>query len=139
VFIGGLDTGALVALDAESGTERWRVKLGDGILCSPAVVGETVFTTGARVIDEDSGTEYLIAVDASNGTERWRVALDAVTRGSPAVVDGTVYIGDLSGIVYAVDTETVSVAAMVRSTRWATQSVRLRRILRTRVAVKTSY
>ncbi len=106
VFVGGLDTGDLLALDAATGRERWRFDLGDGTLSSPAIAEDVVYTTGARLIDEETAEGDLIAIDSVSGMERWRFPMETVSHSSPAVVDGTVYVGDVGGVVYAVDAET---------------------------------
>ncbi len=73
-FFATLD-GQAISLDAESGTERWRVKLAD------VNQGETMtmapFVANGLVLYGNSGGEYgvrgwLIALDADDGKERWR-------------------------------------------------------------------
>ena len=74
LFFATLD-GQAISLDAESGTERWRVVLGD------VNKGETMtmapFVANGLVLYGNSGGEYgvrgwLIALDANDGKERWR-------------------------------------------------------------------
>ena len=86
----------LVALDAATGTERWRVATGETYGLSPAVADGVVFSGG--------GEGVLLALDAATGDERWRAAAGAATLepggdrwlGRPAVGDGAVYVSDLA-------------------------------------------
>jgi len=78
---------ALLALDAETGSRRWRFgefpKRGS-LSASPAVADGTVYL----------GTERaLIAVDTADGSELWRREIAAHSESSPAVDDGVVYYG----------------------------------------------
>ncbi|MEM7587827.1 MAG: PQQ-binding-like beta-propeller repeat protein [Acidobacteriota bacterium] len=69
----------LVALDASSGTERWRYRISDtykgapnaddGPLSTPTVEGGVVYGLGSE--------GELFAVDLEDGTERWRLDLAA--------------------------------------------------------------
>jgi outer membrane protein assembly factor BamB len=74
------------ALDAATGTERWRF-LAQGSVSSPAVVGEAVYVTTSA---PDS---CVYAVDARTGEERWR--FEEATDGAvlPMVVGDTLYFG----------------------------------------------
>lgn len=104
VYIGGIDTGELLAFDAMTGGERWRVKLGDAVLSSAAVVGSMVYTS-AGTISGESAIGDLIALDTVTGRERWRSRLPSFSNSSPAVVDGAVYIGDVAGMMSCFDEE----------------------------------
>jgi outer membrane protein assembly factor BamB len=92
--------GALHAIDAATGQERWRLSTvdGDGFFSSPAVAEGRVYI--------GSYYGFVIAADAATGEERWRFQADDEVHSSPAVVDGVVYIGDLGGTLYAVDAAT---------------------------------
>lgn len=75
----------LVALDAASGEELWRLRLGekhaghdgsdDGPLSTPAIGGDTVYALGPR--------GALVAASLENGRELWRVQLDAANASVP--------------------------------------------------------
>lgn len=79
VYVGGRE--ALVALDADDGSERWRFD-GVGAVRTPAVHGGTVY----------AGTDgTVVAVDAADGTEHWTAEVD-VEGGFPAVANGTVVV-----------------------------------------------
>lgn len=76
---------ALLALDAESGDERWRYDEFDersGIESSPAVADGRMFLTAERT---------LFALAADDGSVVWKRSLNVHPRTSPAVRDGVVY------------------------------------------------
>lgn len=78
-------TDFIVALDAGTGREQWRVRVGstyrghggsdDGPISTPAVDGADVFALGPH--------GHLIAVDAASGKERWRHDLVAAFDATP--------------------------------------------------------
>lgn len=75
--------GTIVAFDAASGTERWRLGLGEPIRSGPHVAGATVVVVVA------DGT--LVAVDGASGTERWRHATGNPLLPVPATDGEAVY------------------------------------------------
>ena len=104
VYVVGFD--GLVALDAASGSERWRqpaeVRLDNAGLRpvgAPAVAGGTVY-----VVDL-AGT--LAALDAATGEERWRTELPGIGGDSrapgPVTADGIVYVAGGEGLLFALD------------------------------------
>jgi outer membrane protein assembly factor BamB len=93
VFVAHAEDGdtaaALVAFEAASGDELWRVATPGDVKGTPAVAGEWVVVVTA------DGT--VLAVNAATGSERWRTQLgDAAVRfdlSSPTIVDDVVYVG----------------------------------------------
>jgi outer membrane protein assembly factor BamB len=94
----------IVALDAATGTERWRFQA--LVYSFPALSGDTVFVT------EVDGR--LLAINALTGQERWRLDLPRESTrvpqddrwyggGSPAVSQGVVYAPNHQGTLFAVD------------------------------------
>ncbi len=91
----------------------WSVPLGFSVESSPAVVGGFVYATALPGV--------LVKLDLETGTEAWRYqpgATEAENEGfeedrfgesSPAVSGGLVFVGDLLGVLHAVDTETGTV------------------------------
>ena len=75
--------GALLCLDAESGQEKWRFKVGNGIIESPAVDAHRVYF-GCR-----DGQVY--CVDRAKGKERWRYFLDSPVIATPVLDSDPVY------------------------------------------------
>jgi len=102
----GSGDGALYAVDAESGYERWHFKTGGAVHSSPAVVNGVVFFS--------SRDQFLYGCDASTGKEIWkfRMGKDLDYRNgfdyylsSPTIVDRVLFIGSGDGNLYAFDTQ----------------------------------
>jgi outer membrane protein assembly factor BamB len=96
--------GNLYALDAATGTERWRFTATD--LGAVVAVGELVYV---EVLDEDgpsdTETNALSALDAATGEERWHVSVLGGT-GGPVVDDGMLVVGDAEGFFIGLDAAT---------------------------------
>jgi outer membrane protein assembly factor BamB len=106
-----------VALDADSGREVWRARIGetyrghdgshDGPISTPAIDGSDLFALGPR--------GHLVALNAADGKERWRhdlvnefgVVAPAYGLGASPLVEGSLVIvqtgGDTSGGLLAFD------------------------------------
>lgn len=103
LYLAGSD-GVLHALDARTGTERWRHPTGGAIAASPATDGRMLWLASR------DGT--LTALETGSGAVRWSHAIGR-DRGSdhywdyyassPVVADGLVIIGSGDGCVYAFD------------------------------------
>ncbi|SEQ46009.1 PQQ-binding-like beta-propeller repeat protein [Natrinema salaciae] len=98
---------SVVALEADSGTDRWRV---DRDFSDPLTVADgTVYAIDTTYADPPT----LVAIDLETGRERWTAAL-ADGRPNwptpPAVADGTVYQGGL---------ELVALSAADGERRWS--------------------
>ncbi|MFB6121682.1 MAG: PQQ-binding-like beta-propeller repeat protein [Halobacteriaceae archaeon] len=84
------------ALDAATGTERWRFDTGGRVKSSPTVVEGTVY------VGSDSAAVF--ALDAADGTEQWRSDADGYfVEASPTVVNHTVYVGNSGNLFLALD------------------------------------
>jgi outer membrane protein assembly factor BamB len=99
VYVGGDD---MYALDADSGTENWKLNNPGIVGASPTVAGGTVYVGGNDIYD---GTSNVYALDTT-GEELWRFETDDRLRSSPTVAGGTVYVGSYNGTVYALDAAT---------------------------------
>jgi outer membrane protein assembly factor BamB len=105
VYFGSGD-GNIYALDANSGTLKWKFQTGDVVHSSPAIADGTLYI--------GSWDTYLYALDAATGKEKWRFKTgddpDAHNhvgnQSSPAVVDGVVYFGSRDAYAYAVEAAT---------------------------------
>jgi outer membrane protein assembly factor BamB len=105
VFFGSGD-GHLYAVDAATGSLRWRFRTGDVVHASPA------FADGIVYAGSWDGRFY--ALDARSGEQRWmfQAGVDQLLhnqqgfQSSPAVVNGVVYTGCRDGHVYALDART---------------------------------
>jgi outer membrane protein assembly factor BamB len=92
----GTERGMVIALDAETGEEKWQVEIGAEVLAPPSVDdGAVVVTTGAGTV---------VALDAETGRQLWRQQLEVpqlTLRGtsSVAIVGGGVVVGKPTGKV----------------------------------------
>jgi outer membrane protein assembly factor BamB len=102
VYIGGGDHN-VYALDAKTGTLRWKTRTGNVVHASPAVSGGLVYI--------GSWDRYLYALDGGTGEVRWKFATgddrdiynQVGIAGSAAVAGGTVYFGCRDSFFYALD------------------------------------
>jgi outer membrane protein assembly factor BamB len=99
------DDGYLYALNASTGTLKWRFEqsIRDTLpsnLSSPTIVDGVVYFGSSR----DS---YIYAVDANTGMLRWKIynthAMGATANSSPSVVNGMLYMGDNYHNILALD------------------------------------
>lgn len=105
VYLGSGDTN-IYALDAASGTLKWKFKTGDVVHASPAVADGVLFV--------GSWDSFFYALDAATGTEKWRfktgedpeIHNQVGLQSSPAIADGIVYFGCRDSKFYAVDAAT---------------------------------
>jgi outer membrane protein assembly factor BamB len=89
--------GLLVAFDARTGAERWRVAL-PPTESSPLVAG------GLVTIGDWSGD--VSAFDAHTGRRRWTFHAVGAVKSSPTLAGGRVFVGTYAGRVYALDART---------------------------------
>jgi outer membrane protein assembly factor BamB len=89
--------GFLLALDAETGDEKWRFRAGV-VESSPLLVDGVIYF---GTFDDN-----LYALDAATGKKRWSFKVGDDVKGGPVIADGTIYFGSYDGKVYAVDART---------------------------------
>src|SRR5215207_4748619 len=89
---------SLLAIDAETGLERWSVPLRFAGSCSPVVVGDLVYVATQE--------GHVSAFAIQSGKEVWHHRNDNLLFGSPAVAEGVVVIADEAGTVTAIDAGT---------------------------------
>jgi outer membrane protein assembly factor BamB len=102
VYVGSGD-GNIYALDAQSGTLRWKFRTGNVVHASPAIANGMVYI--------GSWDSYFYALDAKSGQERWRfktgedhvIANQVGIQSSALIADGTVYFGCRDSNLYALD------------------------------------
>jgi len=105
VYFGSGD-GNIYALDAATGTLKWKFKTGDVVHASPAIAYGKVYI--------GSWDSYFYALDAASGKEFWKyktgedqeIHNQVGIQSSAAVVDGVVYFGCRDAHLYALDAKT---------------------------------
>ncbi len=98
------DNGVLTAIDKWDGQTLWSRGLGALSASSPAVGGNTVYTTVlARAPDSEEGR--IVALDVANGAIRWSRSLPSRSESSPLVDHGRLYFGSEDGTVYALEAD----------------------------------
>src|SRR5690606_14557922 len=88
----GLDSGVVVAVDADTGAERWTSD-GPVTRVPPAADGDGVYVVRGRDV---------VALDAATGEERWRLGFDADVSAPLIARAGWVVVALASGEVTAV-------------------------------------
>jgi outer membrane protein assembly factor BamB len=86
---------ALLAIDAQTGQQRWSVPLHFAGSCSPAVDGSRVYVATQE--------GHVSAFTPATGQELWHYRNDNLLFGSPAVAAGVVVIADDAGVVTAIE------------------------------------
>ncbi|KAB2344139.1 outer membrane protein assembly factor BamB family protein [Actinomadura rudentiformis] len=87
--------GILYAIDARTGTERWRFTTGGQIQATP-FVGDGMAYVG-------SADKHLYAVGATDGEPRWRFPTGGpIGPSAPVVSSGVVFVGSQDGALYAI-------------------------------------
>ena len=105
VYFGSGD-GNVYALDATTGTLKWKFKTGDVVHASPALADGNLYI--------GSWDSYFYALDAASGKQVWRfktgedpdIHNQVGIQSSAAVVDGVVYFGCRDSHLYALDAKT---------------------------------
>ena len=92
VYVSSLD-GHVYALDASTGSLKWKYQTGAGVSSTPAVSEGLVFTV--------SHDDNIYALDAETGALKWKYQTDGCWLYSPAVCEGVVYVGNTNGYLYA--------------------------------------
>lgn len=86
--------GNLIALDAQSGTVKWKQRTPkEWTTYRPLVTGSAVIV--------GSEEKDLCAFDRSSGERRWCRSVGQIPRGLGMSSDGIIYVGSLSGVVQA--------------------------------------
>ncbi len=93
VVVGSLE-GDVIALDAATGAEKWKAKVGNEVLAAPAIGGGTVYV--------HSNDGRVTAFDATTGERRWFYSVEVpvlTVRGTGPVTvgPGIVFVGNDNG------------------------------------------
>jgi len=105
VYFGSGD-GNVYALDATTGSLRWKFKTGDVVHASPAIADGRLYI--------GSWDSYFYALDAATGKELWRFKTgedpeyhnQVGIQSSATIADGVVYFGCRDSNLYAIDAAT---------------------------------
>jgi eukaryotic-like serine/threonine-protein kinase len=97
----------VVAVDATTGAQVWRVDLSTGTTGFGAVV------VAGGVVYVGASDGYLYALTLTTGAQKWRYNTGGAVADNPAVSGGTVYVPSRGGAFYALDATTGAV-------RWGT-------------------
>ena len=97
-FVIGNSDGNVYALDAQTGSLKWKFKTGHRVWATPLIVSDVVYV--------GSMDRHLYALRLSDGGEVWDFHAGGAFAGTPALRDGTFYIGAFDDKLYAVDAET---------------------------------
>lgn len=109
VFVGTADNN-VIALDASTGAENWRVALGHSVWAQPTYADGVVVVTSL-----DRG---VYALDATNGSQKWHNVLEGAVAAKPVVADGVVYVGGFDGQLHAFDLQSGSEQWQFEATDW---------------------
>lgn len=91
----GTDTGLVLALQAHTGEDLWRVQLDSPIHGSPNYSEET---GTLYILEQDTGA--VVGLDGKTGVKRWRSETVDRADGSPAVGEGLVVYGSCASALH---------------------------------------
>jgi outer membrane protein assembly factor BamB len=101
------NSGFAVALDADTGKELWKRRIGRLNASSPAYSRHRLY-----IVNLVPG--HIVKLDAGTGRIIWKRLLPGRAESSPLVIGNSVYFGDEDGSLYALSTRNGNV-------RWSTQ------------------
>lgn len=81
----------LIALDAGTGAERWRVRFPGTMAHEGHMSGSPVVTAGGLAVVLPLA-QRLVMLDPATGQQRWEASLPATTRGPPAVAGEALFV-----------------------------------------------
>lgn len=99
VYVGSSDGHFVQAVDAATGTEKWRF-LTDANVNSSPLLAHGMILIGTQ--DDDTPFGDLLALDAATGKLRWRFRSEEAIFSSPVGVDSVIYLGTDGGDVLAI-------------------------------------
>jgi len=99
VYVGSSDGQFVQAVDAATGTERWRFPTGSNVNSSPVLARDLVIV-GTQANDSPWGD--LLALDAATGKLHWRLRCEEALFSSPVAVDSVLYVGTDAGDLLAI-------------------------------------
>lgn len=98
IYVASMDH-SLYALDAQTGSQRWKSPdLGGALASAPAYKDGVLF--------QGTSDKQMLAIDAGTGKTIWSFETAGWVWSGAAIEDGNLYFGDLEGNLYAVDVQT---------------------------------
>ena len=97
IYVGAGD-GGMHAIDARTGTRKWRFQ-------AKRTIRGDVLIDGDRVVFGSWGGN-LYALDRATGTEVWKRETYAIINDTPALIDGKLIVGNRSGLLVAFEPAT---------------------------------
>jgi outer membrane protein assembly factor BamB len=94
IVVFGADDGALYGVDAESGTQRWKVLFGTPVAASPAIAHGIVVAADLRGMTR--------AASVRDGKVLWQFAAGAPCYAPPLVTDSLAIVATIQGSIHAV-------------------------------------
>lgn len=91
----GLASGAMYAVDAETGKDLWFFKAERDVWAAPLVTSDTVYVT--------SLDHHVYAVDLKTHSARWVKDMGAAVAGSPTLDDGMLFVATFANQLVALD------------------------------------
>lgn len=96
--------GDVIALDAATGEQRWRVHVGNDVRMTPALVGDRllvgIYGSIGRPNEKPRGASF-VALSAATGALLWRTPLPGLVRSEPVILGSTVYEGLAGGDAFS--------------------------------------
>ncbi len=91
----------LYAVNAQDGSQLWKVDLGGAAVSSPVLSDGQIYVSTL--------TNEMLSVDATTGQILWRAKTKDAIWAAPVLNEGTLYFGDLSSTAYSVNAKNGSV------------------------------
>ena len=86
--------------NALDGKELWKFDTKCPVMCSPVVVGSSVFF---GTFDENN---FVYCLDATSGAMKWKTKIGTVVYSSPICSNGKLYVSAFDGTIYCLNQET---------------------------------
>ena len=93
----GVNERHLIAFDAESDSERWRIETNQAVWSEPLVIEDVIYFT--------SLDHFLYAINAADGTELWKLDLGGAAPESPVFIDDFLYVGTFARKIFKISLE----------------------------------
>jgi outer membrane protein assembly factor BamB len=106
----GLVSGAVYAVNAETGADLWHFKAERDVWGAPLVAANTVYIP--------SLDHFVYAVDRQTGRLQWKKDMGAAVAGSPSLSGDTLYVSSFANQLVALDAGTGAERWSVDATNW---------------------